>query len=354
MKSILVILAFMVCFVNAKDTLRVAVSPLEPFVMKGADGELSGYDIDLIESIASYMNKDIKYIFVDSFVDVFSVLDSGKADLAISAISITPQRYEKYNFSYPYKNSGIGAMVRSEKNSSIFNSIGLVFTKDFMLIWVVFFIFLIVWANLIWIVERFTDIITKDTRPDTFNDKYSVGIFDSIWYVIVTVSTVGYGDKVPKHLPTRILSFFLILIGVSFAGLAISNLSASVQIEKQKYAFNTFNDFRGKKVAVITGTTSVETVIACKAKVISTGTLDSAIDLLRNNEVDAIFFDEPVLRYVSTQYDDVHVIDDIMDDQSYGIVLPQKNNIENSLNIAILKMSSKRKLDELNNKWFGD
>lgn len=354
MKKILFILTLMVSFVNAKDTLRVAVSPIEPFIMKSADGEMSGYDIDMIESIAKYMNKDIKYIYVDSFVDVFSVLDSGTADLAISAISITSKRYEHYNFSYPYKNSGIGAMVRSEKNTGVFNSIGLVFTKDFALIWVVFFIFLVVWAHLIWISERLTDIITKDSRPDTFHDSYKKGIFDAIWYVIVTVSTVGYGDKVPKHIPTRVLSSFLILIGVSFAGLAISNLSAAVQIEKQKYTFNTFTDFKNTKVAIIEGTTSIDAVVACKAKGVSAPTLDSAISLLRDKKVDAVFFDEPVLRYASTKYEDVHVIDDVIDNQSYGILLPQKNSIENSLNIAILRMSSNRKLDELNNKWFGN
>jgi len=57
---------------------------------------------------------------------------------------------------------------------------------------------------------------------------------------------------------------------------------------------------------------------------------------------------KPVLRYATKMYDDV------IDAQTYGILIPQKNSIENSVNIAILRMSSNRKLDEINNKWFGN
>lgn len=46
---------------------------------------------------------------------------------------------------------------------------------------------------------------------------------------------------------------------------------------------------------------------------------------------------------------------DVIDAQTYGILIPQKKkSIENSVNIAILRMSSNRKLDEINNKWFGN
>jgi ABC-type amino acid transport substrate-binding protein len=38
--------------VHAKDTLRVAINPIEPFVMSTTDGDYEGYDIDLIEKVA--------------------------------------------------------------------------------------------------------------------------------------------------------------------------------------------------------------------------------------------------------------------------------------------------------------
>ncbi len=41
---------------------------------------------------------------------------------------------------------------------------------------------------------------------------------DAIWYVIVTISTVGYGDRYPTTNPGRLIGGMLILIGVGIFG----------------------------------------------------------------------------------------------------------------------------------------
>jgi voltage-gated potassium channel Kch len=58
-------------------------------------------------------------------------------------------------------------------------------TKELILLLVTFGIFAIVFGNLIYYTEL--------TEPDTFHD-----IFIGIWWAVVTMTTVGYGDVVPK------------------------------------------------------------------------------------------------------------------------------------------------------------
>jgi hypothetical protein len=41
---------------------------------------------------------------------------------------------------------------------------------------------------------------------------------DAVWYVIVTISTVGYGDRYPTTGPGRIIGALIILIGVGIFG----------------------------------------------------------------------------------------------------------------------------------------
>jgi voltage-gated potassium channel len=45
-----------------------------------------------------------------------------------------------------------------------------------------------------------------------------VSASDSIWYIIVTISTVGYGDQYPVTNPGRILGTFVIVLGVGIFG----------------------------------------------------------------------------------------------------------------------------------------
>lgn len=57
-------------------------------------------------------------------------------------------------------------------------------------------------------------------------------LFDSIWWAFVTITTVGYGDRVPATVPGRILAILLMLLGI----VAISTLSgtiASIFVERK-------------------------------------------------------------------------------------------------------------------------
>jgi len=51
-------------------------------------------------------------------------------------------------------------------------------------------------------------------------------ILDGIWYSLVTVTTVGYGDVVPQTESGRIFGGFLILFGVVLFSLVTANISA--------------------------------------------------------------------------------------------------------------------------------
>lgn len=42
----------------------------------------------------------------------------------------------------------------------------------------------------------------------------SLGLFDSLWYVIVTVTTVGYGDVTPNTFTAKIISLMLLVMGI--------------------------------------------------------------------------------------------------------------------------------------------
>lgn len=70
-----------------------------------------------------------------------------------------------------------------------------------------------------------------EAQPDIFQS-----IFHSLWWAIVTLTTVGYGDVYPITIGGRIFTFFVLIIGVGIvtvpAGLVATALSKAREIEK--------------------------------------------------------------------------------------------------------------------------
>ncbi len=59
--------------------------------------------------------------------------------------------------------------------------------------------------------------------------------FDGIWWAVITVTGVGYGDIVPVTVWGRIIGMFLAIIGVTSYGLIISMFSLALEETRDRY-----------------------------------------------------------------------------------------------------------------------
>ena len=56
----------------------------------------------------------------------------------------------------------------------------------------------------------------------------SLGLFDSLWYVVVTLTTVGYGDITPNTHYAKIVSFFLLIMGICIFSILTGAVSSYI------------------------------------------------------------------------------------------------------------------------------
>ncbi len=87
---------------------------------------------------------------------------------------------------------------------------------------------------------------------DTANSSNIRNFEDSIWWAIVTSTTVGYGDFYPKTGPGRAAGVLLMLFGITLMGVITGNI-ASLLVEKQLREDRGLKDIKLKNHFIICG-----------------------------------------------------------------------------------------------------
>lgn len=93
-----------------KNRLRVGFSTFVPWAMKDKTGGYTGFEIDVAQKLADDMGVEIEFI-PTKWSGIIPALLTGKFDIIIGGMGITPERNLKVNFSDPYEFSGMSILA---------------------------------------------------------------------------------------------------------------------------------------------------------------------------------------------------------------------------------------------------
>lgn len=96
---------------HAQETIRAVTDATFPPMEFVKDGKRTGFDIELVEALAGAMGKKVEWIDID-FKGLIPALQAGRADIAVSAIYITPERSRVVNFTDPYYAGGLVVLTK--------------------------------------------------------------------------------------------------------------------------------------------------------------------------------------------------------------------------------------------------
>lgn len=95
----------------AQDTLNIAVYPSNPPWQNQIEaGGFEGFEVDIVNEVASRMGREAAFAPTD-FRAIFVATASGRADMAISSITITDERLQTQSFTQPYVRGGLGVGI---------------------------------------------------------------------------------------------------------------------------------------------------------------------------------------------------------------------------------------------------
>lgn len=87
------------------DKIRIAFDvPYEPFEFRTADGELTGFEVDLARAVCEELKADCEFV-VQAWDGIIPGLQARKYDAIMSSMSITEDRAKVVLFSEPYYNT---------------------------------------------------------------------------------------------------------------------------------------------------------------------------------------------------------------------------------------------------------
>jgi len=334
----------------ASDTvLRVGINPFSPMAVLTPNGP-SGFSVDIWQALARRLGVDFEYVACEDVGDKLKRLREGSIDIAIGGITITEQREADFDFSYPVYQTGLDIMIPTTEKTTLLGLLPALFRGRKAIFFAGLLILVVIGGHAIWIVER-----SSKKKATSFHQNYVPGVFEGMYWALITASTIGYGDKVPQRWIGRTLTAVIVIIFMPLFGFFIAQLSSDLTLQSLKNSINGPEDLRGRRIAVVDGTASFDYMKNEHAYLDVFQRVDEAIDALLKGEVEAVVSDAPTLLYYANREGRgrVEVVGKIFEPQSYGLALPQGSLLREKINLAILGLQQSSEFKNIRLKWFG-
>ena len=335
-----------------KPEFTILVNEFKPNVIVDESGGgtfFSGFEIDLIDHISKELDFNYQLKKADSVQGVIQGVNSGDGDIGLGAVSITSDRMNTVDFSYPYMDSGLKVLVLASDGGGteidIFERAFLVyyailssfFSVEFLTILYCYFVMITVSA------------LTFQTLENS--KEKNLNIWDSFYFCVVTSSTVGYGDLTAKTDLGKVFVLFQILLGVAFFANLTGHISAEYTMSNLKPKYENIGDLYNQRIAVKSGATSQKLVREYTPNVIYLNSHENLIDYLMKGKCDAVIVDQPYADYVSNLSNRIMALNEVYMPQKYGFVLKDKE-LKREINLAILRMVESGDYERIYNRWF--
>ncbi len=330
---------------QAVEPLSVAVVGNAPFVIK-ADPPI-GLSVDVWETVAASLGVAYTLVPQEDIDAAISGVEAGEFDIAVGPVSITASRAERVTFAQPYFNASLAIMA--PQSGSLYDRFAPFFTRTFVTGFSALAAVLILIGTLLWLAER-------RANPEQFPQNPRAGIANGVWMALVTMTTVGYGDRVPVSVAGRVISGIWMFIGLVIASSLTAFLATALTLSQMDGpSIETAEQLRGRRVAVVGGTTSEEFVESVGGRALAAPDVQAAVVLLERGDADAVVFDRPMLRYIISEDPslDFRISASEYRRQNYGFAVPKGNPLGERIGLEILRLRESGELLEIEQRWLG-
>jgi polar amino acid transport system substrate-binding protein len=330
-----------------KEFIQVGVVGSEPFVFEEGSNK-EGISVEIWKEIAAKNNWRSSYKNFDNVESALNAVKNNEVDIAIGPISITSSRLENMKFSQPFYNSSLSIVSRSDQ-LSFWQKIQPLFSFKLIIAIFIFLFILAIVGTLLWLAER-------KHSPEQFPNEPLNGIGTGMWLAIVTMTTVGYGDKAPVTLSGRIIAGSWMIISIIFATSMVAGIASTLTLTSLgTSSISKIEEVNNKKIATISGSPAESFIQTYKAKINPVAHLSEAFEKLKNKEIDAVVYDRPQLLYYIKTHDEEELSISKAEyfKQGYGFAFPLNSTMVYDVNKSLLKLAEMQKTTDIIDEYLG-
>jgi ABC-type amino acid transport substrate-binding protein len=264
--------------------LTAAVHHAPPFAIQHSDGTWEGAAVELWRAMGRQAGFEARLMPVAADTLLASALGQG-ADVALTA-TVRQADLERVDYLPAYYASALG--VAKAREGAFVRVIGNLFTPTFARIVGGLSLLLLLVGAAVWALE-------KRQNDDEFRSS-AVGIWDGFWWAGVTMTTIGYGDKAPRTVAGRLLALLWMLLSMGVTAALTTALISALGIGGSDSSASLPGDLDGQRTGVIAGSFAAELLEAEGLGVRPYADLETGLDALALDSLDAFVGALPVVR----------------------------------------------------------
>ncbi|WP_373537921.1 ion channel [Microcoleus sp.] len=246
--------------------------------------------------IARTQKIDYQFIPQPSIEDGLDAVYRKELDVLVGGLSVTSKRLEKVDFTQPYilsdvavlslaENPSVWSRVRPFFQSAALGSIGI-------LVGLVFAV-----GNLVWLVEH-------KNNSEHFPKNYMNGVGNGMWFALVTLTTVGYGDRAPVTRLGRVVAGTWMIIALVTVSSLTAGLASAITLAFSGNSVERFpnpTSLKNARVATVAKTSGPEIAQRYESRVQEMPTLADAVKEVIDGRAEAVLYSRLNLEYYLAQ-----------------------------------------------------
>lgn len=251
-----------------------------PFaVFDPVSGEWSGPAIDLFRKAATEAGAEVSFTEVRRG-GLNDEVTEGLIDAAALPVFPTRELRRSAHVSPPVASGQLAVVVRKEHAWGDFlDLLGGIFGRSQLRIYAIVLGFTLCFALIVWLFEH--------KRNAQFGGRRRHGIGSSVWWSMTTLSTVGYGDKVPQTTGGRTAAGVWMLLSLVLTSLFTAAVTSSLTAAAQTRRVNGLGDLPLARVGLVDGSYASRYFTERGIPFVSYPTSTAALNALAAGNIDA-------------------------------------------------------------------